>query len=422
MSGLTAAYYLKKLGYRDVTVFERMGDVGGKVLSYKYEGNIYDLGAIIIGDEKNYRNYHELLAAYEIPFEHFSTPHVAFLDGYRCTFERYLKDYYSFASIFKAFFYMLYVGIKFRKYLKSGFIEASPDLYINFKDFIQTHRIEPIADTLSPFLIGCGYGCYEEIPALYLFRFLWLIFRNSVRIKTLINVWSEKASTGIRGCQNGCQELWTKMAEDLHVETNSEIEAIQRKETELVNTKEAKIAVVVNGQTREYDRLIISSLLEEADQFLDLSAEENDLFSKIIHTDYYVTLFKGDGFDKSLFIRDHIHPETKGRTVAIFCRHCDSKVYMGYQMALPDMNRGELIEILKQDVEKLGGRFLEVITQKHWRYFPRVDVEDLGRGFYRRLDELQGQKGTYYIGAVMNFETLENSVDFAKKTVLKHFN
>jgi hypothetical protein len=94
---------------------------------------------------------------------------------------------------------------------------------------------------------------------------------------------------------------------------------------------------------------------------------------------------------------------------------------MGYQMAPPGTNRDELTEILKNDVEQLGGKFVDVITQKHWRYFPRVGTEDLRAGFYKRLDELQGQRGTYYIGAVLNFETLENTVDFAKKLILKHF-
>jgi hypothetical protein len=45
----------------------------------------------------------------------------------------------------------------------------------------------------------------------------------------------------------------------------------------------------------------------------------------------------------------------------------------------------------------------------------------LRAGFYKRLDKLQGQMGTYYIGAVMNFETIENTIDFAKKLVMKHF-
>lgn len=421
ISGLTAAYYLKKLRYRDVTVFERESYVGGKVLSYEYEGNTYDLGAIIIGDEKNYKNYHELLAAYDIPMENFETPELAYMDCQRCSFEQYLKDQYSFTRTLRAFFNMFSLRFKFKKYLKGGFIDAKPELYITFKDFIHKYKIEPIADTLCPFLTGCGYGSYEEIPAIYLFRFLWLFFRNSLRPKNLLKLMRGEAGSGITGCKNGCQELWIKMAEDLHVETIAEIVTIRRNESDLEGTKDSEIEIVVNGKTRTYDRLIISSPLDETVQFLDVTADEKKLFGKIVNTDFYVTLFEGEGFSRSLFIRDHIHPSTKGKTVAIFCKHCDSNVYTGYQICPPDTRPDELIEILKKDVEQLEGKFGRVLTQKHWHYFPRVNTEDLRAGFYKRLDELQGQKGTYYIGAVLNFETLENTVSFAKRLVLQHF-
>ncbi|MGD9347748.1 MAG: hypothetical protein PVH84_17930, partial [Candidatus Aminicenantes bacterium] len=380
-----------------------------------------DLGAVIIGDAKNYRNYYELLSAYDILLETFPTPYVAFMDGQRCSFERYLREHFSFTQTLRAFLNMLYLGFKFQKYIKDGFANPPPELLVNFKDFVLAHKIEPIADTLSPFLIGCGYGCYEEIPALYLFRFLWMFFKNSVRIKNMIKIWNEESGSGIRGCKNGCQELWIKIAEELHVERNVEIEAVRRSREDFEIEKDAKIEIVVNGQKRKFDRLIISSPLEETGQYLDVSDEENELFSKIIHTDYYVTLFKGDGFNQSLFIRDHIHPSTKGRTVAIFCRHCNLNIYLGYQIAPPGASSDELIEILKEDVEHLGGKFDDIIMQKHWRYFPRVNTDDLSAGFYQKLDNLQGQRGTYYIGSVLNFETLENTVEFSKKLVVKHF-
>jgi len=421
VSGLSAAYYLKKLGYRDVTVFERESYVGGKVLSYEYEGNTYDLGAIIIGDERNYKNYHELLAGYDIPLENFASPIVAHLDGRCCSFEQFFKENYSLARTLRAFSNMLCLGFKFKKYLKGGFVDAKPELYINFKDFIDKHKIEPVADTLCPFLIGCGYGFYEEIPAIYIFRFLWVIFRSSLRLNNLPKFWREELSSEISGCKNGCQELWIKMAEELHVETSAEIRAIRRNVMDTESSVELKIEIVANGETRVFDSMIISSPLDETVQYLDVSEEEKEVFSKILNTDYYVTLFKGEGFSKSLFVRDHIHPSTKGKTVAIFCNHCDSNVYTGYQICPPDTRPDDLVEMLKTDVEQLGGRFDGVITQKYWRYFPRVGTEELRAGFYKRLDELQGQKGTYYIGAVLNFETLEDTVSFAKKLVADHF-
>ena len=169
------------------------------------------------------------------------------------------------------------------------------------------------------------------------------------------------------------------MAEDFQVETDAEIESIRRGVKDLEGDEDSKIKIVVNGETRTFDRLILSSPLDETVRFLDVSDEERELFGKVKNTDYYVTLFKGEGFSRSLFIRDHIHPETKGKTVAIFCKHCDSNVYTGYQICPGGTRPDKLVEILKNDVEQLGGRFYGVITQKYWRYFPRVGTEDLRR-------------------------------------------
>jgi hypothetical protein len=104
--------------------------VGGKVLSYKFEGKTYDLGAIIIGDEKNYKNCHELLAAYDIPLEKFVAPDVAYLDGRRCFFEQYLKNHYSFARALRAFFNMSYRGFKFKKFIRGDAIPFSDWMWI----------------------------------------------------------------------------------------------------------------------------------------------------------------------------------------------------------------------------------------------------------------------------------------------------
>ena len=49
ISGLAAAHHLKKLGYGDVTVFEKEGAVGGKVLSV--ECNLMITGWLVTVDE-----------------------------------------------------------------------------------------------------------------------------------------------------------------------------------------------------------------------------------------------------------------------------------------------------------------------------------------------------------------------------------
>jgi len=415
-SGLSAAHQLKKLGYHEVTVFEKNDYAGGKVLSYSYRDKYYDLGAVILGKKHNYKNCHELLKELNIPLERFMTPEIIYIDGNQMKFEDYLKEKYSLLSSMKAILIFFSLRWRFRKYFKNGFAYASPDLYLNFKEFIQKYKIVPFADTLQPFFIGCGYGYYEEVPALYLLRMLYWFVRSRLRAQGIMRMIEGDKEMDILTCKNGCQELWTKMIKQLHVEVNARIQRIRRDE------ENRKIEIFVNGERRTFDRLIISSPLDETIQFMDVSEEEKDLFSKIEYSNYYVTLFKAKGFDKTVFIRDHVHPSMLGRTVAICRRHPETNVLMGYQITPWEAKPGEVLENFKEDVVQLGGKIEEIIVQKQWRYFPRVKTENLKHNFYQRLDKLQGQKGTYYIGAIMNFETVENTIDFAKKLVKNYFN
>ena len=42
-------------------------------------------------------------------------------------------------------------------------------------------------------------------------------------------------------------------------------------------------------------------------------------------------------------------------------------------------------------------------------------------GYYERLEALQGQRDTYYVGAIMNFELVESCIAYSKHLVRRHF-
>ncbi|MDH4218477.1 MAG: NAD(P)-binding protein [Candidatus Aminicenantes bacterium] len=197
-SGLSAANYLKKLGYHDVTVYEKNSYVGGKVFSYTYKDKMYDLGAIIFGKKDNYKISHELLTRFDIPLEEFVTPEILYMDGRQIAFEDYLKENYTVFNTLKAAILFVRLYFKFRGYFRKGFIHASPELFISFNAFVQKHKIESFADTLKPFFVGCGYGYYEDVPTIYLLRMLFWFVRSRLRLKGMIRtieglpiVWTE---------------------------------------------------------------------------------------------------------------------------------------------------------------------------------------------------------------------------------------
>lgn len=60
-------------------------------------------------------------------------------------------------------------------------------------------------------------------------------------------------------------------------------------------------------------------------------------------------------------------------------------------------------------------------TYDKWPYFPHVTSEVMQAGFYDRLEALQGQRKTFYVGGLLNFELVETIVEYSKSLVEKNF-
>ncbi|MCG6136918.1 MAG: hypothetical protein MET45_20155 [Nostoc sp. LLA-1] len=60
-------------------------------------------------------------------------------------------------------------------------------------------------------------------------------------------------------------------------------------------------------------------------------------------------------------------------------------------------------------------------TYDQWPYFPHVSSEAMQAGFYDRLEALQGQRQTFYVGGLLNFELVETIVEYSQHLVKKNF-
>ena len=60
-------------------------------------------------------------------------------------------------------------------------------------------------------------------------------------------------------------------------------------------------------------------------------------------------------------------------------------------------------------------------TFDQWPYFQHFRVEEIARGFYDRLENLQGKNRTFYVGGLMNFELVNHIALYSKHLVRKHF-
>jgi hypothetical protein len=113
--------------------------------------------------------------------------------------------------------------------------------------------------------------------------------------------------------------------------------------------------------------------------------------------------------------------DTKGHVTAFVNRPRARQVWTSGQILTWDMSLDESTERLREDIGLLGGEVGEIYQRIQWNYFPYADSAALRDGFYRKLKELQGQNNTWYVGGLLNFETVESTAAYARKLVNTSF-
>jgi hypothetical protein len=98
-------------------------------------------------------------------------------------------------------------------------------------------------------------------------------------------------------------------------------------------------------------------------------------------------------------------------------------IWVSYQLHDGSFQSAELNSILRDDLKTdFGVNNYDIVYQKHISYFPYVNSLSLKNGFYQKLDLLQGKNGTYYVGGLMNFESVEHTSAYAKYLIEHKFN
>ena len=158
---------------------------------------------------------------------------------------------------------------------------------------------------------------------------------------------------------------------------------------------------------------------------MDASQEEQNLFSQIQSYSYYIHLVEASGLPYDtyamVFMEENGFLETIGNMTAMINHKTVPYVWTTGQLLPWEKSADDAATLLQQNIESLGGTFSKVIVQQPWNYFPFVSTQALQQGFYPKLEALQGTRGTYYIGGLMNYETVEQTTDYARDLVQRFF-
>lgn len=396
-AGLMAAETLRDRGYTDITIFERADRAGGKCHSIQFEGRSYELGAGVVADAS--RDIRALAEKYHVPTRLVDFSARLYLDADTGQPVKRTAAQMQRLILEVGRYYRL--SRKYRALLDPGFSHVPPELCEPFDVFAKKHRIELLAEEFAKYFTGFGYGFFDEVPAAYVLKYYpWNV------------VFAYFKQTFFKFPQ-GIQGLWEAVAKTHQVRYETAIQRIER---------DRPIRVTTNHGMQELDALIIASPLDEALRYLDATEDEQELFRKIRYCDYRTYACFLNGFPKTTgYVPKNLFSTRLGRPVFWYQRYTDSNLYTFYVFGDWKMPDEEVVGHITQTVEQLGGTLEGLHQVERWKYFPHISAQDMGEGYYDRLEGLQGKKHTYYIGEVMNFSSVAHTADYAKKLVERFF-
>ncbi len=464
-SGLFTAYFLAKNGYKNVQILEKEGHVGGLCRTITSGGRSFDLGAnyltpayrltLKLANEVGAKVYSER------PFVAMKVPE----DGEKPV--EYTPIYNALRvdkATGKPVPWLKFMGatlkyVWLRYWLKGVVDKPTFDHIENYKNgtlcqpfsaWLEEHDLECLATSFELPITQMGFGYLSDTPAVYALKFMTLSSYVPMVLKEapFIGYWI----TWPKRFKLGYQRMWQRVAWHHDVRLNVNIKKIVRDGDGIrltVLSEQENLSRVDEGEQEIVaDHLIFACPLQPltADgtnsDMIALSDEEQSLFEKIQITSYCMTTMQvdgmtmGDGDSGPLASIFPVPPLNEAKPVATYGvakQWADNDLVQFYTSSLATQPEDDVQSLVMNDVQKITMQMNGKpageqgwTTFDRWTYFQHVTPAEMRggngeAGWYTRLEKLQGQQNTYYVGGATNFELIEPIGMYSKNLVDRFF-
>lgn len=461
-AGLATAHYLKKQGYRQVTVFEKLGRVGGLCHSITEGYKSFDLGGNYITPafRETIKLARSVKARY-LPARRYIGARV---EGERLNYYDLFdfvrqdrddpKKRVSLWALARAVVRFGWLRYKLRPIIDQPTMESihnHPRLCVSFEQWLRENDLLAVRGLFEVPVTTFGYGFLKDVPAPYILKYMHPLTYLAMVVRGVPGL--SRLARWPKRFEYGFQRMWERVSWELDVKPDVKITRITRDRDpdaahpvciEFEHEEQVLNEQLTHPGKLFFDRLILACPLN-ADNLrglgLELSAEECGLFEKVETYSYCQTTLhcvdeSGDPFvlKQPVVIVFPFTPQTIGKPWAVVQYWQDeSPMIQLYSRVSPsrdeDVVRDEVIEAGVKLLSRMGASLAGAkdpgearwISYMRWPYFGHVGVEAMSKGFFLDLERLQGENRTYYVGGVTNFELVEVILQYAKHMVEKHF-
>jgi predicted NAD/FAD-dependent oxidoreductase len=409
-AGLSAAAALRRLGHENVTVFEKEAEVGGKCKSRQMGGARTEAGAVYV--LPNYPVVESLARQVEVdlipacPFVHrdaegrtrpYGVPPPSL-----GTWSK-VAEYGRFGQA------LVRHRQVFGRALGAIDDEQARQLSLPFGEWVKKLRLAHFHQVAYPLLRSFGFGYEEqEIPALYIVHVLPRLAPGG----NFARLW-DVSKLELKHVEQGYAELWRRVASKLDVKCGVDITRVER--------GEHSVGLETSAGSFEVDRLVLASPLDSALEFLDADEAEQNLFSRLRWLDVWQVSLRIEGIEDALILDENQDYARLGHALIAFRDRPGSDIYYLFGYAGPHMSDADIETNALDDVRALGARVSETSGVERFRYFPHFSCADVAEGSLRALQQLQGERHTWYVGEAVSNIGVEAAASHAEELMLKAF-
>lgn len=426
-AGLTAAWALKKGGYTNVTVFEKADRVGGKCLTFEYENHAIDMAA------------HEMLAGYtdvmriaeDVGARSHGWQEVVVYDRSQRKFMNVMQastvgGYTTLQVGWASLRYTWLLLTRYRQFARpgTGLAEAPAELLQPVGTWLRAMNLQALEEIVTFVMKVQGYGRLDEVAAVYFVKFQGLRnwVSNVLHNIGIVHRWP-------RVFTDGFQDLWNRVAASLDVRLNTEIQSIRR--TLDAHQEEIGVEITVRGQAPErFDFLLLACPLDLPtlkSLGLDLDQQESELFEQVRYRTLVTTACRVEGVPTGV-VGSIPLPALLDYTgyIKVYA-DCDVAIFFSLAPSPEEVNLDDIYRRIVDIVAALPStgtqppRVIERVQQQAWPYFPHPPLAELGGGYFVRLQALQGHRQTFYLGSLLEMETVGNTVANAMHQATSQF-
>jgi len=385
---------LKENGIGDSTVFEALPQVGGKSFTLFQGETVVEMGTCYA--TFSHRITNKWMREFKMPMGGLGEQRFGEAD-----FMDYIKSGYGPILPVQV---MRYRSKKAK--LEKALRQKNPpkwaleDAAKPVVEWLKEHNLGKIEHFMHRSTTNIAYGFVDWTPTVQALR--W----NDMEL-----IWSGLLKQ-LKLPKEGWAEFWRRVAADLDVRTSAKVTQVERLDTHVELTTH-------DGETHSFDYLICAIPVDDFSKLTAPTENEAHLSDVVTWNGYTTTLFAAENYFTDVHVEAYKEAVIPGAELGqmLSARYEGHEPDFGGHLYLAGQLSGEytgpeLVELLRLSVERRGGTFNNMILQKMWKYFARYDPDAIRNGLLTRLEDMQGERRTWYTGATFSHEAVSHIVNY----------